>query len=34
VSFRYGNEEAPTVLNKVNADIKSGQIVALVGRSG
>ncbi|MCX6112298.1 MAG: peptidase domain-containing ABC transporter [Proteobacteria bacterium] len=34
VSFRYGNEESPLILNKVNAEIKSGQVVALIGRSG
>ena len=34
VSFRYGNEESPLILNKVNSEIRAGQIVALVGRSG
>jgi ATP-binding cassette subfamily B protein len=34
VSFRYGNEESPLILNKINADVKPQQVVALVGRSG
>ncbi|MEI6079393.1 MAG: peptidase domain-containing ABC transporter [bacterium] len=34
VSFRYGNEESPLVLNKVNAEIKAGQVAAVIGRSG
>jgi len=34
VSFRYGNEESPLVLNKVNIEVKPQQIVALIGRSG
>jgi ATP-binding cassette subfamily B protein len=34
VSFRYGNEESPLVLNKVNIEVKSQQVIALIGRSG
>ena len=34
VSFRYGNEESPLILNKMNLEIKPGQVVALIGRSG
>ena len=34
VSFRYGNEESPLILNKLSMEIRSGQIVALMGRSG
>ncbi len=34
VSFRYGNEESPLILNKVNLDVKAQQVVALIGRSG
>lgn len=34
VSFRYGNEESPIVLNNVHLEIYPGQRVAMVGRSG
>jgi ATP-binding cassette, subfamily B, bacterial HlyB/CyaB len=34
VSFRYGNEESPLILNKINVEVKAGQIVAFIGRSG
>jgi ATP-binding cassette subfamily B protein len=34
VSFRYGNEDSPTILNKLSLEIPSGQKVAFVGRSG
>ena len=34
VSFRYGNEESPLILNKVSIDVKPSQVIALVGRSG
>lgn len=34
VYFRYGGEDMPYVLEDVDIDIKPGQLVAIVGRSG
>jgi subfamily B ATP-binding cassette protein HlyB/CyaB len=34
VSFRYGSEDSPLVINNLNLEIKSGQTVAFVGKSG
>jgi ATP-binding cassette subfamily B protein len=34
VYFRYGGNETPYVLENVNVDIKPGELVAIVGRSG
>jgi ATP-binding cassette subfamily B protein len=34
VYFRYGGSETSYVLENVNAEIKSGELVAIVGRSG
>ncbi len=34
VYFRYGGNETPYVLENISVDIKSGELVAIVGRSG
>jgi ATP-binding cassette subfamily B protein len=34
VCFRYGSEDSPLVINNLNLDIKSGQMIAFVGKSG
>lgn len=34
VYFRYGGNETPYVLEKINMNIRSGQLVAIVGQSG
>ncbi|SNT38804.1 bacteriocin-processing peptidase. Cysteine peptidase. MEROPS family C39 [Noviherbaspirillum humi] len=34
VYFRYGGNDTPYVLENINLDIKSGELVAIVGRSG
>jgi ATP-binding cassette, subfamily C, bacterial len=34
VSFQYGSEMSPIVLNRVSLQIKEGETVAIVGRSG
>jgi subfamily B ATP-binding cassette protein HlyB/CyaB len=34
VCFRYGGDETPYVLENISVDIKSGELVAIVGRSG
>jgi ATP-binding cassette subfamily B protein len=34
VYFRYGGNETPYVLENINLDIKSGQVVSIVGQSG
>jgi ATP-binding cassette, subfamily B, bacterial HlyB/CyaB len=34
VSFRYGSEDSPLVINNLNLEVKSGQTIAFVGKSG
>lgn len=34
VSFKYGNEESPEILKNITTDIKAGQLIAIMGRSG
>lgn len=34
LSFRYGDEDSPLILNKLNLEVQAGQQVALVGKSG
>jgi len=34
VCFRYGSEDSPLVINNMNLDIKAGQTIAIVGKSG
>ena len=34
VYFRYGGDETPYILEKVNMTIESGQLIAIVGQSG
>lgn len=34
VSFRYGSEDSPLVINNLNLEIKPGKTIAFVGKSG
>jgi subfamily B ATP-binding cassette protein HlyB/CyaB len=34
ISFRYGSEDSPLVINGLNLEVKAGQTVALTGKSG
>ncbi|MEI6093332.1 MAG: ABC transporter transmembrane domain-containing protein, partial [bacterium] len=34
VHFKYGNDESPEILKDITTDIKAGQLVAIMGRSG
>ena len=34
VYFRYGDDDAPYVLENISFDIKPGELIAIVGRSG
>ncbi|MDD3051579.1 MAG: ATP-binding cassette domain-containing protein, partial [Candidatus Cloacimonetes bacterium] len=34
ISFRYGDEDSPLILNNLNLSVKAGMQIALVGKSG